>query len=194
MENKRRQTPGKLPLKHSEELSQSAEPSTTSFADAERNRLMQEFIRADILQLSPQMRTAFKLLFVAGMSKREIAQVLRIPEEDLSSQLREAISAMKTRFKRAWAAKGRSGAGVLTTAELRPYLRSIDEPTESVKKTKADIIKRAVEVIGDEAEALRWLGTPIRALNYATPISLLANPKGIEAVLAVLGRLEHGVL
>ena len=54
----------------------------------------------------------------------------------------------------------------------------------------------AVEVIGDESQAMRWLGlgTPVRALDYATPVSLLHLPEGREAVLAVLGRLEHGVL
>ena len=41
---------------------------------------------------------------------------------------------------------------------------------------------------------MRWLGMPVRALNYATPISLLHDPKGRKDVLTVLGRLEHGVL
>ncbi len=59
---------------------------------------------------------------------------------------------------------------------------------------QADVIRRTVEVIGDESEAMRWLGTPVRALDYMTPISLLHSPTGRAAVLTVLGRLEHGVL
>lgn len=55
------------------------------------------------------------------------------------------------------------------------------------------IVLRATEVIGDKEDALRWLGTPVRALDYATPISLLGTPQGSEAVLTVLARLEHGV-
>jgi putative toxin-antitoxin system antitoxin component (TIGR02293 family) len=51
-----------------------------------------------------------------------------------------------------------------------------------------------MEVIGNQEEALRWLGTPVRALNCATPISLLRDVHGQNAVLAVLSRLEHGVL
>jgi putative toxin-antitoxin system antitoxin component (TIGR02293 family) len=62
------------------------------------------------------------------------------------------------------------------------------------EQAQAAIIHRAVEVIGDEPDAMRWLGTPVRALNYATPISLLHDSKGRDAVLSVLGRLEHGVL
>jgi uncharacterized protein (DUF2384 family) len=56
------------------------------------------------------------------------------------------------------------------------------------------VINRAIEVIGDKEQALTWLGTSVPALNYATPISLLANPQGQAAVLAVLTRLEQGVL
>ena len=59
---------------------------------------------------------------------------------------------------------------------------------------QAAIIRRTVEVIGDRSDAMRWLGTPVRALNYATPISLLHDSQGRDAVLSVLGRLEHGVL
>jgi hypothetical protein len=56
------------------------------------------------------------------------------------------------------------------------------------------VITRATEVIGDEQAALRWLGTPVRALDYATPISRLNDAEGQAAVLNVLTQLEHGVL
>jgi hypothetical protein len=61
-------------------------------------------------------------------------------------------------------------------------------------QAEAAVIHRAAEVLGDRSDAMRWLGTPVRALNYATPISLLHDSKGREEVLTVLGRLEHGVL
>ncbi|HEY1339979.1 MAG TPA: MbcA/ParS/Xre antitoxin family protein [Bryobacteraceae bacterium] len=57
-----------------------------------------------------------------------------------------------------------------------------------------EAIHRAIEVIGSREEAMRWLGTPVRALDFATPISLLHDPTGREQVLSVLLRLEHGVL
>jgi putative toxin-antitoxin system antitoxin component (TIGR02293 family) len=65
---------------------------------------------------------------------------------------------------------------------------------EGEDQAQAAIIHRAEEVIGDRSDAMRWLGTPVRALNYATPISLLHDSRGREEVLAVLGRIEHGVL
>ncbi len=56
------------------------------------------------------------------------------------------------------------------------------------------VIAQAVKVIGDKAEAMRWMGTPVRELDYSTPVSLLASRQGRESVMTVLGRLEHGVL
>ena len=68
-------------------------------------------------------------------------------------------------------------------------------PTRSARRLTANqVVDRATEVIGDRNEALRWVGTPVRALGYATPISLLGTREGSQQVLAVLDRLEHGVL
>jgi uncharacterized protein (DUF2384 family) len=64
----------------------------------------------------------------------------------------------------------------------------------SVQGTQADILRLATEIIGSQDAAMRWMGTPVRALNYATPISMLHDESGFEAVRVVLGRLEHGVL
>jgi uncharacterized protein (DUF2384 family) len=67
------------------------------------------------------------------------------------------------------------------------------EPVAEATDREA-VICRAIEVIGDGKEAMRWLGVPLPALGYATPISLLDNPEGQTAVLSVLTQLEHGVL
>jgi putative toxin-antitoxin system antitoxin component (TIGR02293 family) len=69
---------------------------------------------------------------------------------------------------------------------------------EDLQTTHVDsidaLIERAIEVIGDAEEAMRWLGTPVRALGYATPIAVLSKPDGKASVLAALSRLEHGVM
>lgn len=54
-------------------------------------------------------------------------------------------------------------------------------------------VRRAVEVIGDPGEAMRWLGTPVRALDFATPISLLHKAAGRKRVNGILDQLEAGV-
>ncbi len=56
------------------------------------------------------------------------------------------------------------------------------------------VVGMATKIIGNREEALRWMGTPIRALGFATPVSLLATPEGEARVLAVLSQLEHGVM
>ena len=66
--------------------------------------------------------------------------------------------------------------------------------SSKLPRNDGEVLQRAIEVIGDREEALRWLGTPMRALGYLTPISLSATERGREAVFVLLGRLEHGVL
>ena len=66
---------------------------------------------------------------------------------------------------------------------------------ESIEESSSlgSVTERAIEVIGSRDEALRWLGIPVRALDYAAPISLLGDEEGVKAVLAVLDQLEQGV-
>jgi Protein of unknown function (DUF2384) len=70
-----------------------------------------------------------------------------------------------------------------------------NDHTPNTESQQVDcVICRATEVFANRQKALRWLGTPVRALEYATPISLLDRPDGRSAVLKVLDKIEHGVL
>lgn len=83
----------------------------------------------------------------------------------------------------------------LGLAEEKPALSQfIGKSSAESAADEASVLHRAVEVIGDKNDALRWMGTPVRALEYATPVSMLGTRKGRQAVVTVLGRLEHGVL
>lgn len=55
------------------------------------------------------------------------------------------------------------------------------------------VIARASQVIGDRSAALRWMGTPVRSLDLATPISILGTTDGVLRVTDVLGQMEHGI-
>jgi putative toxin-antitoxin system antitoxin component (TIGR02293 family) len=69
------------------------------------------------------------------------------------------------------------------------------EPMQPAQTRQFDeVVERATEVLENRQKALRWLGTPVRALEYATPISLLHSPEGQRAVLEVLDRIEYGVI
>jgi putative toxin-antitoxin system antitoxin component (TIGR02293 family) len=70
-------------------------------------------------------------------------------------------------------------------------------PQRKAPASQADLIveavvSRAAEVLGGRAEAFRWLGAPVRALDFATPISMLETREGSAKVTEVLGQMEHG--
>lgn len=69
----------------------------------------------------------------------------------------------------------------------QPTIRSTDAAAPQA------VIDRAVEVLGDRNTAFHWLGMPVPALGYKTPIATAATPEGEQAVLDVLGQIEHGV-
>jgi uncharacterized protein (DUF2384 family) len=108
----------------------------------------------------------------------------RTPELNRSNGEQEPI----TRKKRA----GRS-MRVFSDEDLRRVAALLGERALK-NENESTVITRATEVIGDKREALRWMGTPVRALDYATPVSRLKDREGTKAVLAVLTRIEYGVL
>jgi putative toxin-antitoxin system antitoxin component (TIGR02293 family) len=57
----------------------------------------------------------------------------------------------------------------------------------------AEILAKATEVFGDQAEAENWLAKPAMALDERRPLDLLSSPAGVEMIEQLLGRLEHGV-
>lgn len=58
----------------------------------------------------------------------------------------------------------------------------------------ARVFQRAVEALGDPIKAERWMGKANRALGGAAPHDLVGTPEGTAAVLAVLIRIENGVV
>lgn len=83
---------------------------------------------------------------------------------------------------------------VLKPTDKRKVIHVTRTPKAGFSRDASAVLSRAIRVIGDESEAMRWLGTPVRALGYATPISLLHDVKGRKAVVSVLNQLEHGVI
>ncbi|MEO5924238.1 MAG: MbcA/ParS/Xre antitoxin family protein [Bryobacteraceae bacterium] len=63
----------------------------------------------------------------------------------------------------------------------------------STAQTIDQLIARTTEVLGSRDEAMRWLGTPVRALDFARPIYILRTPGGAEQINQVLGQMEHGI-
>ena len=47
---------------------------------------------------------------------------------------------------------------------------------------------------GDMPVVIKWLNSPARALGEECPLQMLSTPIGAEAVLDLIGRIEHGVI
>lgn len=47
---------------------------------------------------------------------------------------------------------------------------------------------------GDMQAAVQWLKSPARALGGECPLQMLSTPTGAEAVIDLIGRIEHGVI
>jgi uncharacterized protein (DUF2384 family) len=79
-----------------------------------------------------------------------------------------------------------------TSSNMQEYLGLLEEGKPAGYQR---VLKRAAKVIGEKNTALLWLHKPIRELNDKTPYAVLKEgPKGVESVLNVLIKLEHGVL
>lgn len=83
---------------------------------------------------------------------------------------------------------------------LRTYQRRKDAPAKPLSQEQsgrawkfAEILARASDVFGSQAEAERWLERPAIGLDQRRPIDLLATPAGVELIEDYLTRLEYGV-
>lgn len=79
------------------------------------------------------------------------------------------------------------------TLDRRKVEGRLDARTSEKIARLARVAARAEEVLAGVEPTRRWLRTPNQALAMAVPLSLLDTDLGAEAVLDVLGRLEHGV-
>jgi putative toxin-antitoxin system antitoxin component (TIGR02293 family) len=83
---------------------------------------------------------------------------------------------------------------------LRTYQRRKDAPDRKLSPEQsgrawkfAEILGRAIELFGSQAEAEAWMQRPAMALDRRRPIDLLSTPAGVQSVEDHLTRLEYGV-
>lgn len=78
-------------------------------------------------------------------------------------------------------------------ADLLPRRKSEAAGPKANPEELTKAVAKATEVFGNEDAAFRWLGTPVAALDYATPISCLGTHQGAMRVNDVLTQIEHGI-
>ena len=83
---------------------------------------------------------------------------------------------------------------------LRTYQRrkdALDKPLSLEQSGRtwkfAEILGRATDLLGSQAEAEAWLERPAMALDLRRPIDLLSTPAGVETLEQHLTRLKYGV-
>lgn len=79
-----------------------------------------------------------------------------------------------------------------TVARHQEGERGVEESRNSVEgvsvnRIDPDLMAAAMGVFGDEHHAAQWLRTPLQALGHKRPVDA-----GIEEVIDLLGRIEHG--
>lgn len=57
----------------------------------------------------------------------------------------------------------------------------------------AKVLRRAVDVFGDEVQGKAWMNDSVSSLGGRTPLSLLDTMEGCELVTNTLSRIEYGV-
>jgi len=79
---------------------------------------------------------------------------------------------------------------------LRRYKGGRFNTEESDKIARAtEVLSAATELFeGDRAAALRWLRSPVKGLGNKPPLEMLGTSVETDAVLDLIGRLEHGVV
>lgn len=55
------------------------------------------------------------------------------------------------------------------------------------------VYARALDVHESAVAAQEWLRAPLAALGGASPLAVAKDDPGVQRVLALLGRMEHGV-
>jgi putative toxin-antitoxin system antitoxin component (TIGR02293 family) len=119
-----------------------------------------------------------------------LADWMRLLREGLPgralSTLLESLGLSRTELCAALDIPERTLTRRLTEGRLTP------EESEKVLRL-ARVWERANAVFASEAAARDWMKSSNATLQDATPLSLLVADIGAEAVLDLLGRIEHGV-
>ena len=128
----------------------------------------------------------------------KLSELRTLPQIELIEAITDGLSAALARELAA-----RMGVTMEEIAELlrltpRTLQRRLEEGRLELGESErvwelARLYFRASEVLESEAAAAQWFKSPIQALGWATPISLMRTAVGLREVENILGRIEHGV-
>ncbi len=166
------------------------------------------------------MQTDLKYLFksfnLSNSQKRLFNSISREPTAHLYSQdymarnqlTRGGIGSALRRLKRLnLLVQEEDGVWQINPPEMRRWYKAVGESLEIAEKLQfaelenpyfwhpvlQSVFKRCIEVFGDTDKATHWLRLSNHALGDKSPWDLLDTTEGVELVMRILGRIEHGV-
>ncbi|MBX3144792.1 MAG: DUF2384 domain-containing protein [Trueperaceae bacterium] len=138
---------------------------------------------------------------VQDMTARTIAGVLRSPDVNLAAVSARIEAGLPfrvfTELCRALGLTQREFADLLRLSPSTLYRRKASgtfEPDESDRLWRyLHVYARAFDVHEGADAAREWLKAPVAALGGASPLVVAKDDPGVQRVLTLLGRIEHGV-
>ena len=120
-----------------------------------------------------------------GLSDKDIARIIGISSRTLSRKLKLART-LPPKLRK--------------TVRGKKPVRNPGEKLRRLSLVESDRLYRfaktvalAKEVFEDERAAIQWLTRPQFGLGEIVPIDLLKTDAGIQEVVDLLGRIEHGI-
>ncbi len=140
--------------------------------------------RADEKAPEPfEIRTHKRLLDILEPTQATVDALMKL---DLPAGVAVEIKSLGKSINDTVAAAIRKRAQTAAESSVKP-------PQFEAGSAEADLIQKALAVIGSPERLAEWMQTSIPALRGRTPYSLLDSEDGRKQVEIVLGRIEHGV-
>lgn len=128
---------------------------------------------------------------LAFLERADSAQIIESIREGLPAQAMDFIAGLLSLSRAAFLDSIK-----IPTSTVERRLRTGEaltaEESDRVSRV-AKVLRRAVEVFGDEAQGKAWMTDPVSSLGGKTPLSLLDTVEGYELVTTTLSRIEYGV-
>ena len=146
--------------------------------------------------MAAKTHTELSLMDVLG-GTRTLGNRVRSPE-DLAAKIREglpieALLAVTKVMALSQEILARQLMTTPRTLQRRKREKALPKSESDQLVRLARLYQRAVNTLGSHEDAISWMHHPSIALGDKTPLDLMDTVLGEERVLALLGRIEHGV-
>ena len=118
-------------------------------------------------------------------------QIIELIRKGLPAQAIDFVADLLSLSRAAFLASIKIPASTMER-RLRTGEALTSEESDRVSRV-AKVLRRAVEVFGDDAQGKAWMIDPVSSLGGRTPLSLLDTMEGYELVTNTLSRIEYGV-